>query len=294
MEPVGVFYGVQGTYSNVTEKVNGDLFDYNAQLGDPIPGYGKHLVFMREGYTVRVNENTPLTFRQDPDPVQKVSMVYFVNLHLNREHQHQLVERQLQTIASSKVLPKYDATCYIEFCCPESDAEAQIQRLFKVSHELGLKVVITHHPENNHEYFGIHRAWSLARKDPSPTHAVCYLQSKSITRFKGGPRHWDDNFDFNVVRSWKEVFWVFSHFPSVTKAGVSAASGGWIWQNFWWARASFVSGTPEPIITPDRYYYEAWLGSGAVSPPHTPLSGTFSLITHKIGFAREPAFCFDP
>ncbi|TXH70502.1 MAG: hypothetical protein E6Q83_06415 [Thiothrix sp.] len=36
--------------------------------------------------------------------------------------------------------------------------------------------------------------------------------------------------------------------------------GGWIWYNFWWAKADYIRLLEKPRIDPKhRYYYEEWL-----------------------------------
>ena len=38
------------------------------------------------------------------------------------------------------------------------------------------------------------------------------------------------------------------------------APAGWIWFNFWWARASYLKKLVEPVRSTRRHYYEDWLG----------------------------------
>lgn len=284
-----VYYGSKGLHKNVTAQLEahqGPLEDYNAVLGDPLPGYYKQLAFNGNGRVISMNEGTPVHFTSTPVHVARVSIVYFVNFYINPDHQHALARVHLTSLAQTHLVSLTQATVYIELCCPPVDAVRQTQWLYAVAQDLGIGVIITHHPENNHEYFGIHKVWELSMAHPEPTHAVLYFHIKSITRYNGVDRDIIEDVTFNVIRNWKHVMWVFSHFLSVEKVGLSTPAGGWLWHNFWWARASYLIRVTEPIITEDRYYYESWLGEAEALPPHNKITNTYSMITDTIGMAH--------
>ena len=66
-------------------------------------------------------------------------------------------------------------------------------------------------------------------------------------------------FDSTIVH-WQHVLHVFSENATVDRSGSFPAPGGWIWMNFFWARASYIKKLVEPIRTDRRHYYEDWLG----------------------------------
>jgi hypothetical protein len=52
------------------------------------------------------------------------------------------------------------------------------------------------------------------------------------------------------------VLSIFKEKPSIDKMGYNYSPTGVMWSNFFWNRASFTRRLEEPVITPDRYYYE--------------------------------------
>ena len=63
-----------------------------------------------------------------------------------------------------------------------------------------------------------------------------------------------------TIVPWQKVASVFEANQTITRIGMYPAKDGWMWFNFWWARASYVKGLTLPIRTARRHYYESWLG----------------------------------
>ena len=62
------------------------------------------------------------------------------------------------------------------------------------------------------------------------------------------------------IDPWRDILEIFQSNATVTRIGVHPHPAGWIWENFWWARASYLQSVAEPIRTARRHYYEDWLG----------------------------------
>ena len=64
----------------------------------------------------------------------------------------------------------------------------------------------------------------------------------------------------NAIDPWQQIVAIFQSNASVTRVANFPAPLGWMWHNFWWARASYLQAVVEPIRTTRRHYYEDWLG----------------------------------
>ena len=62
-----------------------------------------------------------------------------------------------------------------------------------------------------------------------------------------------------TVIPWRAVIEAFQTDKTINRAGMNPAKEGWVWFNFWWARASYLQRLVEPIRTTRRFYYEDWL-----------------------------------
>lgn len=118
---------------------------------------------------------------------------------------------------------------------------------------------------NPYEYPGILCAWNVAQRIPVSkrnTSVVLYFHSKGMSNGRKDRIKTEENKMLTnyVLHPWREIVARFQSEPGLNKAGYAAAKHGWIWYNFWWARASYLAICPEPILTDRRHYYEDWLG----------------------------------
>jgi hypothetical protein len=125
--------------------------------------------------------------------------------------------------------------------------------------------------ENAFEYHGVHLLWMLAKQVPKPeatSHLFLYFHSKGMVNNQGvvnsgrlTSRNKAEVFLFNrTVYPWLHVVDVFQANATISRAGLYPSPDGWMWFNFWWARASYIVGLVEPLRTRNRYYYERYLG----------------------------------
>jgi hypothetical protein len=118
---------------------------------------------------------------------------------------------------------------------------------------------------NPYEYPGILCVWNVAQRIPVSQRnnsVILYFHSKGMSNGKKDRIKTDENEMLTryVIQPWREIVSRFQSDPFLNKAGFAAAEHGWIWYNFWWARASYVANCPEPMLTNRRHYYEDWLG----------------------------------
>ena len=127
---------------------------------------------------------------------------------------------------------------------------------------------------NRYEYPGIRRVWDVSRRLDDTTarntvilyfHSKGMFNSKStnlVYTFNGKPAYKDEierRLFSSVIDNWRHVLAQFRQVKMLNKAGYAASPEGWIWLNFWFARASYIQKLVPPIISDNRYYYEDWL-----------------------------------
>jgi hypothetical protein len=64
-----------------------------------------------------------------------------------------------------------------------------------------------------------------------------------------------------VIKPWRDVVRRFHGDALVNKAGFAAGLHGWMFENFWWARVSYLQQSPQPWKSNNRLVYEMWLGT---------------------------------
>lgn len=192
---------------------------------------------------------------------EKVDIVYFINTYTNPDTYQYLMISQLTDLVSMKeFMDNHVNHVWIECCGNDPNFMTHISKAIPSS--IMSRVTVTMHPENNHEYFGIHRVWSLSQSESAPCQYILYFHAKGVSLQKYTEKEpfnamGKDLFD-NVIQPWKQVFTIFQEQPHVDKVGYCFNAQGIMWYNFWWIRASFAKQLEEPIVTENRYYYEEY------------------------------------
>ncbi len=136
--------------------------------------------------------------------------------------------------------------------------------------ELHARVDVNVTLANVFEYPGTYRAWRLGVEHPEDV--IAYIHSKGASKkdFTFALRYFTGT--FAPVRSVLQMFarcrWVTHAGPLCAKNNVADShltprSQGFVWQNFWYARGSYLARLEEPRLyraALHRYYYELWLG----------------------------------
>lgn len=124
--------------------------------------------------------------------------------------------------------------------------------------------------ENVYEYPGIRRVWELGQQIPrneSHTALILYFHSKGMSN---GENITEVRSDFEkelfatVIDPWKPITKIFQNKVDINKVGYQVSDTGFLWYNFWWARASYIHTLVCPIVIKEwraeqRFYYEQWL-----------------------------------
>lgn len=188
-----------------------------------------------------------------------ISIVYFANLFVN-PNGLELVRLQMADMLKCGLLNLQGACMHIVLSVPPSqDKHASLVRTIKSWFQPGHKVMIDLCEENCHEYPGISKIYQLATASPEQDHYLLYYHSKGISRFDGVHREANEvKLQRVVVDDWKWIVYILHNLRFVEKVGSSMSSCGWIWWNYWWMRASYVSRVEKPLKTERRHYYEDW------------------------------------
>eukprot|EP01105_Mastigella_eilhardi_P004455 TRINITY_DN1594_c0_g1_i1.p1 TRINITY_DN1594_c0_g1~~TRINITY_DN1594_c0_g1_i1.p1 ORF type:complete len:311 (+),score=87.45 TRINITY_DN1594_c0_g1_i1:28-933(+) len=235
-----------------------------------------------------------------------VSVVYYTALHPDPARWRGLVTLQLQALVDCGVAAAA-ASVWVELSSPTEDAagESLLREASALASELlgqaSTKFTVATHLSNHYEYPGIKRVWdiaaSVAERDAA-RHLVLYHHGKGMfSAVDPQSDRYVNALTDEVVRPWRTIVQRFAEDAAVNKAGFMAAEPGWVWFNFWWARASYLQrlAPPEPHDD-NRYLFEQWLGAqvdNRTQQVHYSGAGdTLSLCSgnpkHKLGVTCHP------
>lgn len=201
------------------------------------------------------------------EKLENVDVVYFANLFVNREFGNDLIQQQISDLVETGLLQV--ATLHIVLSCPTNYPYQSIVQQILEKTILQVKFHINH--ENCHEFPGIMLVYQLALQTHSRSHFILYFHAKGITRFKGEREPVEKALHSIVISPWKKILKLFKNHPTIDKVGSTFSKQGWIWWNYWWARATYIAQLESPIKTTRRHYYEDWLCRVLIRP-YTPLS----------------------
>lgn len=196
------------------------------------------------------------TIVEQPPPRFHINIVYFANLFVNPTHGILLIDKQMKDLVSTGLLDV--ATLHIVLSVPvrfNPTIKEKVYQTFLPSHN----VIFHINNEDCHEYPGIQLVHALAFSNGSPNHYILYFHSKGITRFRGQRDIIERNLHKTVIAPWRHVLEIFETHSTIDKIGSTASDTGFIWWNYWWARASYLIHVEIPIKTERRHYYEDWL-----------------------------------
>jgi hypothetical protein len=211
-----------------------------------------------------VAEGAEFTWKPGPTPDYirlKTRIVYFINCHVNPNYIY-LFRSQMESLRRTGLIQGTSSVLYIISSGTAGDQAmlaAELRRIWgdlpNLRHE--------HGEENAFEYPGIRKVWELGREDQDAY--ILYFHARGLSRIKLGRfrrnrQPAERRLFKRVVSEWRMNLNWLEHIPSAEKVGLTCGGNGWVWYNFWWARASYVKHLEEPVKTDRRHYYEDWLG----------------------------------
>lgn len=196
---------------------------------------------------------------------KRIGIVYFAYINYNKNWK-KIIYSQLSDIKRSGVLK--DASLYIEVSDTKDSSE--VKDFFN---NLDIPCQnVSFHNENAFEFFGIHKVWELAENKAHDY--LIYLHTKGMSyknKFslgvKSGRNPREIVLTYLTFKDYKNTLNVFDKNSNIMKIGAfpkkdydpNDKRGCFIWFNFFWVRASYVTELKEPLKTKDRFYYEDWL-----------------------------------
>ncbi len=191
----------------------------------------------------------------------KTRIVYFINCYINKNYIY-LFSRQMAELAEAGLLSHTNAVLYVVSSGRAEDKNVlarEIRRIFTSTCDVRQE----HTEQNLFEYPGIRKVWELGREDGDAF--ILYFHARGISRIKLGRfrrnrQPLEKRLFRRVIGEWRKNLLWLSAVPSADKVGISHGGNGWVWFNFWWARASYIAHLEEPEQTERRHYYEDWLG----------------------------------
>jgi hypothetical protein len=194
-------------------------------------------------------------------PGKHIAIVYYVYINPAKDWQ-QFVREQLNDLQKTGVLAAADL--YIVVANPNgAHGVAAFFNTFK-----HVYTDIEFRAENKFEYWGIARVWQLAQDRPQYNY-FSYFHTKGMSYPEAGRVKIEQALTYYTFKDWRFFIKLFEQQASMNKIGLFPAlkvnkkgkvRGGWIWYNFWWARADYLRALEPPQFAPKhRYYYEEWL-----------------------------------
>lgn len=196
--------------------------------------------------------------------VKNINIVYFAWIN-EKKNWKNIISGQFQDIIDSDIL-NY-AKIHIVVCCENTNLTAEVKDLFinklerNSTYEYDLEITEV----NTYEYPGIKKLYDLAAIEPEKYYL--YLHSKGIFNYGNiDDRHNNElTLTKGTVYLHKQVIQKFEENLDIVKIGLFPSRSNnqkFIWFNFFWVRGDYLLSCQDPIITPDRYYYEKWLETG--------------------------------
>ncbi|MBT2559664.1 hypothetical protein J7E50_17210 [Pedobacter sp. ISL-68] len=193
---------------------------------------------------------------------KKIKIVYYVYVNRNSNWRG-IISGQLLQLKSYGILDEADLHVHI------TDTKDDTLPVIELIKALVVDAIITTSKENNFEFPAIKLVYDLAHQNPDSY--LIYFHSKGMSYNVHSRKTEEITLLKLTFENWRKKLQIFND-KRINKIGLMPAigdnsdsekqgtRGGWIWFNFWYARASYIINCDEPFITEDRYYFEHWLG----------------------------------
>lgn len=192
----------------------------------------------------------------------QIAIVYYVYINPDKNWKR-LVLDQIKDVKSTKVLEVADLYIVVSNPTHAKDVESffsEIKHFYKE---------IKFYTENKFEYWGMLLVWRIAQECKHYKYLV-YFHTKGMTHPERKRVKVEELLTLTLFNQWTSLIEIFQKNNQINKMGLFPACkvnaqreilrGGWIWYNFWWARAEYIRTLEQPKSHPKhRYYYEEWL-----------------------------------
>lgn len=188
---------------------------------------------------------------------KNIKVVYFA--YINRDsHWKEIISGQLNQLKGYGMLDELEIYVHI------TDVAGIFEDVIQIIKNIVENAVISRSSDNHFEYHGIKLAYELAQQDHNAI--IIYLHTKGISYNIKARKLEEIALLTGTFSNWRKKLEAFND-AKINKIGLFPARekengitiGGWIWYNFWYARASYLINCEKPKITTNRYQFEGWL-----------------------------------
>jgi len=241
--------------------VGNDLF------GDPTPGVFKYLDLIHDGKKLKIPENQTLILSDHVlEEEGDKSVIVVIFCWAVNDWKDRLIAKINRMINSGL----YDAADEIYLTITDTNnQEEDIRTTFNKYN----KLIIEYHTDNIPEYWGIKKIDDLGKTRNNTNLLYSHVKgvynkfknfsTKEISQQKiNSINDWAESLDYFTIDRWKDcVDKLNNGFDTVGVTNIF----GWWWGNFWWTKSSHIKKNIEYKYR-DRWYGEAWLHEGNISP----------------------------
>jgi hypothetical protein len=183
----------------------------------------------------------------------KIKIVYYVYTN-PKANWRTIISGQLIQLMSYGILSEADLYIHITDCFNCLD---EFIYLIK---KITPNAIISSSLVNEFEYPGLKLVHGLALENPEDT--IIYFHSKGMSYNLHSRNVNEITLFTKTFENWRRTIQYLSK-DGMNKAGLFFEKRGWVWYNYWYAKASFLSECIPPYVTSNRYHYEAWIGVDA-------------------------------
>ena len=195
---------------------------------------------------------------------QSLKIVYFINSDISNCYLN-VMKDQLDNFIKSKIFLNSSIKLFFIIICSDLEKRKDILKLInlkKIKYFFEYEVKFS--KDKHKEFEGINKVWELAKIKSNKNDLIIYLHAKGISYMQNKffyIRQPIEKFIFNLlIGNWEKNIELITRFNSIYKLGTLSGGNGWLWFNFWIAKASYISKLEKPLKRNRACYYEDWLG----------------------------------
>ena len=193
-----------------------------------------------------------------------IKMVYFINADISNCYL-KVMSDQLDNFLQSKIFNLSNIKLFFIIICSDLKKRENIKNLInlkKIKKYVDFDIEFS--SDKHKEFEGINKVWNLSKIKSNNNDLIIYFHAKGISYMQNKffyIRQPLEKFIFQlIIGRWERNIGLINRFNSIYKLGTLSGGNGWLWFNFWIAKASYISNLEKPIKRNRACYYEDWLG----------------------------------
>ena len=193
-----------------------------------------------------------------------IKVVYFINADISNCYL-KVMSDQLDNLLTSKIFNSSNIKLFFIIICSDLKKRKNIKNLIyfkKVKKYIDFEIEFS--SDKHKEFEGINKVWNLSKIKSNHNDLIIYFHAKGISYMQNKflyIRQPLEKFIFKLlIGKWEQNIGLINRFNSIYKLGTLSGGNGWLWFNFWIAKASYISNLEKPVKRNRACYYEDWLG----------------------------------